>query len=1270
MEQIPPELVALLGYLTPHQQQTLFVIWQNAKNEESFIRELQRHPDLLEALQNAGSSDLEDDALAGLAEILEELERPARSQEEMAYRVELCGRALALVEREQEPALWAGLHYKMAVGLAQSSLGTRAMNLEQAIVHFDKALEIFTRQAYPANWALTQKDLGNAYLQRIRGERVENLEQAICHYRQSLEVFTRKADPGTWAMTQNNLAAAYGQRICGERAENLEQAITHAQEALEVRTRQADPVSWAETQNNLGNAYRERIRGERAENLEQAIAHYHQALEVRTRQADPVSWAQTQNNLGNAYRERIRGEPAENLEQAIAHYHQALEVYTRQADPVSWAQTQNSLGNAYHERIRGERVENLEQAITYHNQALEVYTRQADPVSWAQTQNSLGNAYRERIRGERAENLEQAIAHYEHALEVLTRQADPVSWAKTHSNLATAYGERIRGERAENLDQAIIHIQHALEVLTRQADPVSWALAQNNLGNACSERIHGERAENLEQAIAHYRQALEVRTRQADPVSWAQTQNNLGTAYSERICGERAENLELAIAHCRQALEVYTRQSDPANWAMNQNSLAAVYSVRIRGEGAQNLEQAISHYQNALQVDTRQANPAGWAMAQNNLALAYIKRISGKRADNLEEAIAYCRQALEVFTQRADPARWGVTQYCLAFAYSERIYGERAQNLEKAIAHSQKALEVRTLAQFPADFQLTQRNLANLHFSEGRWAEALSACQEAIAAERVLLAGAYTETGRQAEVDKTSKMYVLAAYALLMLGRPAEALVQLEEGKTRLLSKALALNELDLNGLPEAQQQQLHTLRQTIRALEAEMRLPPETPARRDERELAEALRQARGDLTVAIEAVRTSHPDFMPEGLGLAEILALIPKEAALVAPLITSQGSAVFVIPGGQTSVSSEHVLWLDEFKGADLRALLQGASEQAQLGGWLGAYFNAHTNRKAWLDSIDAAGKVLWERLMTLVTERLTALHVRRVLLMHQGGLGLLPLHAAWRESNGRRRYFLDDYTVTLVPSAYARRVGQDRLDEALRQGRTLFAVVNPTDDLPFTPAEGEQVACLFGENNATILSGAKATAAAVKEADAGYLHFACHGFYYWQEPMQSGLILAQGEPFTLGQVIGHLNLESTRLVTLSACETGITDIRQSPDEYLGLPAGFLQAGAPAVVSTLWAVNDLSTMLLMERFYQLHLEEGKVIPEALCQAQIWLRDVTAGQLAERFAGEEEALLASTRMSIEAASKFYVQFKTLNPEHRPFAHPYYWAAFTFSGV
>ena len=164
------------------------------------------------------------------------------------------------------------------------------------------------------------------------------------------------------------------------------------------------------------------------------------------------------------------------------------------------------------------------------------------------------------------------------------------------------------------------------------------------------------------------------------------------------------------------------------------------------------------------------------------------------------------------------------------------------------------------------------------------------------------------------------------------------------------------------------------------------------------------------------------------------------------------------------------------------------------------------------------------------------------------------------------------------------------------------------------------------------------------------------------------MQSRLHLAGGESLTLDNIMRSLDLGVTRLVTLSACETGISEFRQSPDEYVGLPAGFLQAGAPAVVSTLWAVNDLSTMLLMERFYQLHLQDGLDLAPALRQAQLWLRDVTAGELFDRFGREAQQLV--NRMSKEEALGYWYRFEKMGRGERPFADPYYWAAFTFTGA
>jgi CHAT domain-containing protein len=459
--------------------------------------------------------------------------------------------------------------------------------------------------------------------------------------------------------------------------------------------------------------------------------------------------------------------------------------------------------------------------------------------------------------------------------------------------------------------------------------------------------------------------------------------------------------------------------------------------------------------------------------------------------------------------------------------------------------------------------------------------------------------------------------------------------------------------------------------RQAVRELEAEMRLPVDTPARRGDRELADALNQARTYLDRLIERIRSEQPEFIPTGLDLPGLLGLIPDRGALVAPLFTAKGSAVFVLPHGTTAVSREHVIELNQFTTAELQTLLRGADDEPELSGWLGAYAKQDSDPKGWLAAIETTGRNLWEGLIGAVHERLAGLGLAPaapVLLMPQGGLGLLPLHAAWREVDGQRRCFLDDWSVIYAPSGYAVSISWERLKETRRQGQALLAVVNPTQDLVFTPVEAKAVMALFAD--VTPLTESDATVAAVMKATPGrqYLHVCGHGFYHWQDAMQSGLVMAERKTLTLAAIISDLDLSTCRLVTLSACETGITDVHQSPDEFLGLPAGLLQAGAPAVVSTLWPVNDLSTMLLMGRFYQGHVGGGLALASALRAAQLWLRDATAGELNLSDRWRQVYQTASDRELAKAAFKNMRYFKN-HPNDRPFASPHHWAGFVFAG-
>jgi CHAT domain-containing protein len=865
----------------------------------------------------------------------------------------------------------------------------------------------------------------------------------------------------------------------------------------------------------------------------------------------------------------------------------------------------------------GSKSNNQEIALNGYEVVETIFNSQEYPEEWAVTQNSLGIVYLDRILGERAQNLERAINCYQASLQVFTREAFPQDWAGTQNNLGEAYRDRIFGEQAQNLEQAINCYQSALEVFSEGKFPQYSAMAQNNLGIAYYNRILGERSRNLEKAIQAYEIALQVYTFEAYPQDWAMAQLNLGNAYCERILGEKAQNLEQGIQCYQAALQVYTRHRFPQYWSLIQNSLGIAYKNRILGEQTQNLEQAIQCYKAALSVRTRDAFPNDWAQTKQNLGNSYRVRIQGDKSENLKNAIHAYQAALSMRTREANPQAYAQTKFNLGFAYQES-----KQFIE---SHTNFANAIETIEFFRDQ----------------------------------IVSSSDIEESKQKLAEKYNQIYQRMVEVCLQLNFYTEAVEYVERSKTRNLVELILTRDRHTI-FPAEVVAQLDRLRDEIARCQYEL----QNATAEDPTALAQHLQQLRQQ--------RNELQDrYLPIGSGFQfeQFRSTLSNRTAIVEFYIVTDTLLVFII----TKYTQEPIL------------LSPDLINLQKLANWANSYLKAYSYKKShWQRRLTTRLHLLAKILhIDEIIQRIPTECDKLILIPHRY-LHLLPLHAL-PLVGGSSLFDRFSGGVSYAPSCQLLQLAQNRQRPEFTR---LFAVQNPTGDLSYTSIEVENIQSYFNTSN--LLKQKTATKEAIDKISFTAVHcahFSCHGYFNGSEPRKSALILAnaelnsaptQSDPenylslekggvldlnkcLTLDSIF-TLNLEQCRLVTLSACETGLIDFQNTSDEYIGLPGGFLYVGASNVISSLWTVNDLSTAFLMIKFYQ-NLQDFQTYPTvalALNKAQTWLRDATKKELHGWI--NELPDPVSRRELLK-------WIRPIKAETKPFDSPHYWAAFCAIG-
>lgn len=973
------------------------------------------------------------------------------------------------------------------------------------------------------------------------------------------------------------------------------------------------------------------------------------------------------SDLGHYLVQNAGLDRADDIEEAIGHLDTALEVYQREDLPGGAAIVRHRLAVAYQERVRGRRHDNLEHAVRLAEEAVRG-GESVDPLNRVIGHVTAANAYIERYAGARAENLRLAHSHVRRAWELVDDTMSPLVRATLHQQLG---GIADRGGPDEDGDRGIGHLRTACELVDPAEDPDNRVRIELQLASALLDRWS---AGTAEEALEVLHAALSRTDARRRPEAWARAHEHLAKAYLRRVVGDPATNVEHALAHAEQALRVFGPDAFPDQWASALTSLGDAMRLRIGGNPLVNARTAVACYADVAAFYAEVGDDPGRLSALEKIAATHLNHPPEPGADHLREAVAIYQQVLaelgdddpdhrmqvrtNLFSARArlvqhgdhDPAlvaevleqgrevlAWytgtgeadGLIAGHLALAWLRWSLGT-PEDLRAARDHLEQAAAHATDDERLHVYE-SSGLLARVHDDLGDHERAVATRLQSIVEGERLLAAAATEASRHEILPTLGRAYDHAAYDALVAGDRDRALELVEQGRSRILLGSLAVDG-DPEELPRERRSRFLRARDRVRELEVALNSPP-APGRPTNAQLGRMLLVARAELAESLVA-RDDEP-----------LLSLVPPGEVVVVPLVTPAGSAFFVLPSGLSSVGQEHVLFLDDVTTVeltDVEIMWMGAMVGLEVrSGSLDEQAPRLDQAIAWLR--DHVGDPLRARLRALGVPDGSRVHVEASPLSVQ-----LPVHTV----------LLDTHVVSFTPNLRVLHRLVRRSAEPARQGDTCLVLADAYGDLPYAAAEARALSALLPGPPPHL--GQDATADALFDGVHGvsYVHIACHAGTNYMQANYSAVWLAD-RPVTAGELAG-LDLAGVRLVTLSACQSGVTDGLKSTGEYTGIAASLLRTGVPAVVATLWSVNDHAAYVLMTRFYDEMVHGGLVPATALRSAQLWLREATVSDLLAHQPADPTAMASARRWRMVG----------LGEEDKPFAHPYFWAGFTLVGT
>jgi CHAT domain-containing protein/tetratricopeptide (TPR) repeat protein len=946
----------------------------------------------------------------------------------------------------------------------------------------------------------------------------------------------------------------------------------------------------------------------------QAIEKLKESIPLRQALNDKRGQAQALSAIGSMTHNLFQPQ------KAIEYYTQALTIWRSIGDRKWEANTLSAIGWSY--QLLGEH----KRALEPYAQALAIRREIKDVPGIAQTLNTTGLCYSE------LGDQKRALEYYNEALP-LAHDVGGISEAYTLNNIAYAYEEMGEPDRALDYLNRAIPIWHALGNRDGEAE------AFNTVGMIYS-------SSEPDKAFESFRQALSLRQGLGNKFGEGQTLNNIGAAYAN--WAER----EQALEYYEKALEVFRGIGNHVEEVRTLNN-AGLEAVLLDQP-----ERALAYLDRALAVekslDSRFLKPG--ILNARGIALLDLNHPA--------EALAGFKEALELSRLTANPDTEADATHEIGAAYMAT--GDYAS----ALGYLDQALKMyRSLAQLRGEAD-TLGLISRTEQARGNLAEARDRAKESMAMAEAYGARPKREDLRGSQLGQIRWFYEQYISVLMALdkrdpgtGYRQEAFQASERKRAKLLLGGLTESQAHIRegvdpALLERERvvgMRLHAKADNLTKLLAGKHTQEQSDAAN--RDLADVI-----DEQIRVQAeIRTRSPRYaaltQPRATTVAEIQKqILDRDTILLEYSLGKDASYLWAITPDQ--VRSFELPGRAQIEKAAGRVfeLCAGGSRELKTQAELAA---AELSQMI----LGPAAEILGDKRLVFVSEGALQYVPLAALPLPKSSGARLGKGAPSDKQGGTPDLLISRHEIVSLPSASVLSVLRQQVADRKPAPRAVAVLADPVLDqsdprvaglsgkspaqapaakpvasdidfnkaeltrsaaesgvlsferLKYTRAEADSIVALLPRDQSLEALDFEANRARATSAEIGLyriVHFATHGLLNSDHPELSGVVLSlvddQGRPqdgFLRLYEIYNMKLGAD-LVVLSACQTALgKDIRG--EGLVGLTRGFMYAGAPTVVATLWSVKDEATAELMKRFYRGMLKDGLKPAAALRAAQL---------------------------------------------------------------